>query len=100
MGMYLRAKPISESWERIEQSDAPERLNVLTVIREVVEDVVVGDLEERARDQGDLREDVTSRSSVLASLQTSERVSSEITASKDARRTWRRVPNCPLGSRT
>ena len=77
---------------------------MLSIVVEIVEDVVVGGLEERSSDRGDVGEDVTSGCSVFSSLYEATSVSRSFVARSEretkSRRTCRRVPNCPLGSRT
>ena len=48
---------------------------MLSVVVEVVEDVVVGGLEERSGDRSDVGEDVTSGCSVLSSLFVTQKIS-------------------------
>lgn len=67
--MYLVAQPsASEASTSLRECDAPSRLDTLSIVVEIVEDLIIGSVENGAGDLGDIREDVTSRRSIFTTL--------------------------------
>ena len=68
MGVYLRPTNDQRQLKHENQKNGPVGLDVLSVVVEVLENVVVGRVEDGASDLADVRKNVTSRGRILASL--------------------------------